>query len=681
MAIEMRDTGAAVSMALHGDVGAEITAQGVATALKAAGNKPLTISVHSYGGDAMAGVAIHNMLARHPAQKTVVVDGIAASAASLIAMAGDRIVMPSNAFLMIHNASGLSYGTAADTRDVADILDNISAAYRRTYAAKTGLPEDEIGALMDAETWLTADEAVAKGFATEAAEPAEIRMDASRLLSMPNLPAALAAITRPAVPALVEEQRAMEPEANIVQPPVMAAPTVPAPVVPQAPAPASLADLEAVAARARLGAEWVLAQMKAGATLDQARDAALDAVASQAPQASVAPRVQVIRDEATTRRGLMAEALAHKAGQPNAALSEGARQYRHMTLIDMARECLEATGTRTRGMPNMEVAQLSLAGGRYTMAGEHSTSDFPNILANTANKALRAAYEEAPRTFLPWTQRMDLPDFKDFKSLSLNAAASLQPVAQGGGINYGTIGEGAETWALARYNTGLAITYVAMINDDLSAFNRIPGQMAQAAARLESDLVYAQLLANGNMGDGGALFNATAITTAGGHANLYTGATSDLTPDADGVAAVGKLEEYLGVQRAPGTNSAMGLRGRYLLVPTALGTVARQMFEGGYVAASPSVVNPYGAQYQVILEPRLQLGVTIGKTTNAGSTTAFYLVADGIDTVHWGYLRGEAGPTIQSTVDFDTDGMKLKVSHNFGAKAVEWRGMAKSAGA
>ena len=237
------------------DTAAGGTAQGVATALKAAGNKPLTISVHSYGGDAMAGVAIHNMLARHPAQKTVVVDGIAASAASLIAMAGDRIVMPSNAFLMIHNASGLSYGTAADARDVADILDNISAAYRRTYAAKTGLPEDEIGALMDAETWLTADEAVAKGFATEAAEPAEIRMDASRLLSMPNLPAALAAITRPAVPALVEEQRAMEPEANIVQPPVMAAPTVPAPVVPQAPAPASLAETDRHAS-AVLAARW-----------------------------------------------------------------------------------------------------------------------------------------------------------------------------------------------------------------------------------------------------------------------------------------------------------------------------------------------------------------------------------------------------------------------------------------
>ena len=226
-----------------------------------------------------------------------------------------------------------------------------------------------------------------------------------------------------------------------------------------------------------------------------------------------------------------------------------------------------------------------------------------------------------------------------------------------------------------------------MVNDDLNAFSRLPMLAAAAAARLENDLVYKVLLANGTMTEtSGALFNATATTTAGGHANLYTGNTSDMTVDADGIAAMGMLEKYINNQRAPvakgpGLGPAMRLRGRYLLVPPALSTVARQLFSPELTAGTPGVINVFRGQYQVILEPALGLGVTIGDTTTAGSDTAYYLIADGIDTVHWGYLRGENGPAISNMADFDTDGMKLKVTHNFGAAAVEWRGMAKSAGA
>ena len=152
------------------------------------------------------------------------------------------------------------------------------------------------------------------------------------------------------------------------------------------------------------------------------------------------------------------------------------------------------------------------------------------------------------------------------------------------------------------------------------------------------------------------------------------------------IAAMGMLEKYINNQRAPvakgpGLGPAMRLRGRYLLVPPALSTVARQLFSPELTAGTPGVINVFRGQYQVILEPALGLGVTIGDTTTAGSDTAYYLIADGIDTVHWGYLRGENGPAISNMADFDTDGMKLKVTHNFGAAAVEWRGMAKSAGA
>lgn len=693
MPVEMRAAADAAILTLHGDVGWDIVPKDVAAALKGAAGKPLTVSLHSYGGDAFAGIAIHNMIARHDGKKTVVVEGVAASAASLIAMAGDRIVMPENAFMMIHNAAGGAYGTADTARELADILDGISAAARRTYAARSGLSEEEVGALMDAETWLTAKEAVAKGFATETAAPAEVRMDAARLAKLPNIPAALAAAsTRPAQPAQKKESQGMNPtDPNTDPAPAVVPPRIPQPA---APAPATMEQIEAIAARAKLGPDFVLAQMKAKATEAQASDAALDALAARVPDLGAAPRTQMLRDEKETKARLMANALQHKASLREVVeekdgttavrpvrLEEGARQFRGMSLIDMARECLADQGRKVRGLTPIEIAEMALAGTRFVMVGEHSSSDFANILANTASKSLRAAYEEAPRTFVPWTQRNDLPDFKAFKPMVLNAAPSLLPINESGEVQYGTIGEGAETWNLVRYGRGLAVSYVALVNDDMSAFTRLPGQFAQAAARLESDIVYQQILANGNLSDGGALFNATAVSTAGGHSNLATGAGSALTVDAAGIVAVGALEERIGRQVAPGTNSPMNLRGRWLLAPTALGTAARQLFGGAYVPNAPGVMNPYATQYEVIVEGRLQLGVTVGATTNAGSSTAYYVIAPGIDTVHWGYLRGETGPNIQSTVDFDTDGMKLKVNHNFGAKAVEFRGMAKSAGA
>ena len=132
------------------------------------------VTLNSPGGSVFDAVAIHNALSRHAGTVTVWIDGIAASAASYIAMAGDEIVMPENAFLMIHDPSGLVMGTAADMRDMAGTLDKIAASMMRGYAARSGKPEDEIAALMSAETWLTAAEALDAGLATRLAEPVRI---------------------------------------------------------------------------------------------------------------------------------------------------------------------------------------------------------------------------------------------------------------------------------------------------------------------------------------------------------------------------------------------------------------------------------------------------------------------------------------------------------------------------
>lgn len=159
---------------LYGDIsdsswwGDEVTPKQFKADLDALGDvAELDIYINSGGGDVFAGFAIYNMLKRHTAKKTVYVDGLAASVASVIAMAGDKIIMPENAMLMIHNAWAVAKGNKAKLRKIADEMDKIDGMLAGIYAARTGKPEADIVALLDAETWFTAQEAVGVGLADE----------------------------------------------------------------------------------------------------------------------------------------------------------------------------------------------------------------------------------------------------------------------------------------------------------------------------------------------------------------------------------------------------------------------------------------------------------------------------------------------------------------------------------
>ena len=168
------DKGDTGELMLYGDIsdftwyGDEVTPKQFKKDLDALGEiKNLDIYINSGGGDVFAGQAIHSMLKRHTAYKTVYVDGLAASIASVIAMAGDKIVMPANAMMMIHKAWTIAMGNANQFRKMADDMDKIDESIVSVYTSKTGKEAEEIAALLDAETWLTAEDAVAEGFADE----------------------------------------------------------------------------------------------------------------------------------------------------------------------------------------------------------------------------------------------------------------------------------------------------------------------------------------------------------------------------------------------------------------------------------------------------------------------------------------------------------------------------------
>lgn len=169
-------TGGVAEISIYSEIGEwGLTAKDFATSLLALGRPAqLNIRISSNGGDVSQGFAIYNILKRHSAKKIVTIDGIAASMASVIAMAGDEIEMPANAMFMIHNPSGAAWGDADELESYTDAVRKMQDAIADTYAARSGARRAEIVKMMDAETWLSAQEAVDLGLADRVVDPIEM---------------------------------------------------------------------------------------------------------------------------------------------------------------------------------------------------------------------------------------------------------------------------------------------------------------------------------------------------------------------------------------------------------------------------------------------------------------------------------------------------------------------------
>lgn len=419
-------------------------------------------------------------------------------------------------------------------------------------------------------------------------------------------------------------------------------------------APVPVAAIREAVRVAGFDTELALDMIERGLTIDAARDELFRKMAEKAnanPTRSGSAHIETLRDETETRRDMMAEAIAHRLN-PAAKLSDGAREYRHMSLLRMGEESLAAAGIRVKGLTPLEIATRSML----------TTSDFPSILANVANKRLRAAYEAAETTYQRWAYRApNAPDFKEISITQLGGAPELLQVNEAGEYKYGTVGEGAEKYKVVTYGRIIAFSRQAMVNDDLRAFDRLLVGFAQSASRLENRLVYAQLTANAAMADGIALFHAS-------HGNLAaTGAAISATTLGAGRAAMRKQKGLSGenLNNTPA----------YLLGPTDLEQVMYQYTSSQFVPAKGTDINEFRAGGRTALEP------IVDPELDANSTTAWYLVGRNTDTVEYCWLDGAEGVYIESEPGFDVDGMKLKARDDFAAKAADYRALYKNPGA
>jgi ATP-dependent protease ClpP protease subunit len=177
-------------IAIYDDIGSwGVTSGDFRDALAAVGPvDTIKLRLNSRGGDVVDGIAIHNMLARHPAKINVTVDGIAASIASIVAMAGDEVTMPENATMFVHNPFAFAMGDATVMAEMSEALDKLGRGMAATYARKTGQDPEAMLAVMNANTWMTAQEAKDQGFADVVAAPAKIaaHFDLSRFANAPK---------------------------------------------------------------------------------------------------------------------------------------------------------------------------------------------------------------------------------------------------------------------------------------------------------------------------------------------------------------------------------------------------------------------------------------------------------------------------------------------------------------
>ncbi|OBU50149.1 hypothetical protein A9K76_08025 [Stenotrophomonas maltophilia] len=691
---------------IYGDIGESwwtesVTAQSVAQQLNDLDSTVATINVriNSYGGSVADGLAIYNALKRHKAAKAVTVDGVAMSSASLIAMAGDTVSMPATSILMIHAPWGGVYGNAKELRQYADVLDTFSASMADAYVKKSGKSKEEIlGLLQDGEDhYYTGEEAVAAGFAdavaadaVDEADPDEqARAFAAALAQRVTARGAsarytslafAAALRAPKASVLPQIASASAPLANIPNPPA-----APAAITPPADAGTSSGDntmltpeqKKALAAR-REAIRAQFAPFQARGDLDQAALAALQrdceddtdlaveavgakllaylgtATPSAAGAPAAAPTGRLTQDETKNYRDGAVAALMHRSNPAAHKLEGPAADFRGMDLQDMARDALDRAGQKTQGMSKQEIAVKAL----------QSTSDFPAILGAVVNRSLRAGYEGTQRTFLAFSRQATLPDFKEISRVQLGGAPALKRVVEGGEYEHGTIGEGAEKYAVQKFGRIVALTWETVVNDDLDALSRIPFAFGASAADLESDLVYAILTGNPKMADGKALFHAD-------HGNLGTAAALADALDPAKPNPLAEMRKRMMLQK--------GLEGRYitvrpkfLIVPPGLEEVALKATNASIIAGKGADLNVTGVTLTPIVEPRL----------HDGSETAWYGAAEPgvIDTIEYAYLEGHEGVFTETKNGFEVDGVQVKCRHIFGAKAIDPRGLYKNPG-
>lgn len=383
-----------------------------------------------------------------------------------------------------------------------------------------------------------------------------------------------------------------------------------------------------------------------GKSVEEAREIVMDQLRARNKGVSVT----MGEAESDKFRAAAQDAVLMAAGIPVADAAPGAQELRGYSMVEMARESLRRESDSTVNFgDNMELARAAI----------NSTSTFPAIMSNLANKSVMVGFNEAETTYQIWAGKGSNRDFKEAARVALSEAGTLELVPEGGQFKQDSFGEASARTKVATYGKLFSLTRQAIINDDLGLFSKIATKYGSAAKRLVNKMVYAQLTGNVKMQDNVALFDSKHGNVAG-------------TGEALSVKAIAKAITAMRRQKGITGEATLNITPKYLVVPPELEVTAYQIVNSTAAVdgVNSGVVNPYKGRFIVVADAELT------------DPDAWYLVADATqhDTIEVTYLNGVETPRLETRQGFDVDGIEYKVAFDCGVSALDFRGLYKNAG-
>lgn len=661
---------------IYGDIGEDIfegtvSAKDFVEELQNIGPGKINVHINSFGGSVADGLAIYNAMKRHHASVYTYNDGVCMSVASLILMGGEVVNAADNSLTMIHAPWVIAAGNAVEFREKAEMLDTFAKAMASAYARNGIDPEYIMSMLTDGKDHVfTADEALKIGLIDNITVPVKVaakyrsnRFTTNNTVADNDKCGQLITTKTAAIPAAkpkVEDSQMSDENPSAPK----AAEPVNDNVIDIKAAAVAAAKADIVARNNRLSTIKSFTQdqrvrdladtfiMNPDGTLDEFYDLAAD-IRGAGIEPINQPRAEHVEPGLDSRDKMRKGVKSAISARLRAAEDDRANEYRGLSLVEMAKEVLSSEGVHVRGMSRRDIAAHVFAA--------KQTSDFPLLLADSLNKRLQSAYEEAPRTWREWCSIGQVPDFKAAKLLRMGSFSTLATKAELAAYTEGDFSEEQETATAVTKGKMIGFSREMFINDDLNSLERKTRMMGSAAGRTVEKDVYTTLTGNPVMTDTNNLFSVA-------HANVGTAGAMSVT-------TIDELDKLLGMQQDPSGNDYLDLMPSVLLVPRALKSA------GNIIVSSAShpdfsnsrKANPVEGIAKVVASPWL----------DAVSETAFYLLASPQDAplMEVLFLDGNEAPFIDEQEVFLTDELQWKVRLDYAVAANDWRGGAYNAGA
>ena len=372
----------------------------------------------------------------------------------------------------------------------------------------------------------------------------------------------------------------------------------------------------------------------------------------------------VTEDQAQKDGQAIIEYILHKEMPSQNKLTDGAKRFMGYSAVDICRYVVEKNGVQTMGMPRDEIVQRAMTPVRKNdIGGVQTTSDFPNLLGDgLLNRSLLQAYERTPDSYSSLVSETTFADTRSKNFLQIGNLGPLRKVLEAAEYKRVTLGESKESLNIDKYGEIFGLSLEAILNDDLSAFVRLPAAFGKAAKLTEEAIVFGLLVTNPTLAtDGKVVFHAD-------HANIGSASAPDVTGITDARTLMRKQK---GLTAAAGR---LGIKPKYVVAPLKyeLG-LAQIMGQANYVPNTTDEIVPgyiRGMEY------------VISDVIDEESTQVWYGVADPavIECIVVARLQGGQSFRVFQKEGWNVDGMEWKVRHWFGAGIVDYRGLYRNPG-